>query len=881
MQSIAPSHSFDIRRYPRGIIIVVFVIGLLAGPGFGDVPIYPTEPSGEYLRTWLVCGPFPLETLTDYDSDLVHVPGFETDFLAGHGGEAALDVAEGQVEEWGGTTRAWSRYTSEEEAVSLDEAISTDEYVAGYAYCEIDSPQDQLCMLALGTNDGGRLWLNGEVIWDRAEGRGLTLDDDLIAVNLRQGRNKLLAKIEERGGSWALAVRFLPFDAARLVAKAMPFEVETDRDGRAALKLNHPASAAPDLLQSLHIEVRCQGTPETTVWSGDWTAQQAMPLDGVGPAYGRYMLRLEGAFSGGFPWSAEIPFWAGEKVEHVLFKGGASDYRIVVGAEASESERWAAEELQHWLEEVGGVVLPIQPDTEPLGAHEIVVGYNRHAEQFLGTGIEAPEAIDESFRYQNVGPSIVIWGGRQRGTMYGVHTFLEREMGCRWYSCRASAVPQRERYAFTYVRHGESPGLRVRNVYYHDAFDPIWAARQKINGALGGRDQPGGVEFYWGVHTFYRLVPPSEYFDEHPEYFSLINGARTATNAQLCLTNPDVLAIAVENLRKVMRAQPGALIYSVSHMDWAGHCECEACQVLVDREGSQAGPLLWFVNQVAEQIEEEFPDKFIGTLAYGATQKPCKTLRPRHNVVIRLCSTGCRCHSFQGCSNPYTDGSNMLEEPFYARLQSWAEVAPHLYIWDYIVNFANYLAPFPNFYVLQPNIQAFRDNKAIGVMEQAAGQGPGTEFQELRAYVLAKLLWNPDCDVDELIDEFMVGFYGRSGPFVRRYFDLLHGRVKENTHMPVDVKHSDVLFDGDFLPRAEVLFDQAEAVADSEEVLLRVQTARLGIMNLKCLREPFKARRDGTYDRLCEIVERAGVTHYAEYGVGQRIGFDNRMKPTE
>ena len=868
-------------RHVVGVVVVFAGVLALSGRATCDTPVYRDEPSGDYLRSWLLCGPFPVQEISDDESELVHLPGFETDFLAAHGGEATPSIAEGQVEPFAGGSASWFSYTSDQDAISLDDAVSQVDYQVAYGYCEIESESEQVCILALGTNDGGRLWLNGELIWERMRGRGLALDDDLIAVKLRKGRNRLLAKIEERGGSWGLAVRFLPLNGELLAADAPLFDVTTDRDGVATLEFRHPVSVAEDLFESVAVEVRHQGAPATPVWQGDWTRERTMPLRMLDASYGKYIAHVAAKVRDGYEWTAGISFEAGTRLEHVLFEAGATDYSIVLGSDALESEQWAAQELQHWIEEVGGVTLPIRLDTEPLDVHEIVVGYNAHARALLGTAVEAPEDADESFRFQNVGPAIAIWGGRQRGTMYGVSTFLERELGCRWYSCRVSEAPKRSRYAFTYLRHSESPGLRVRNVYYHDAFDPTWAPRQKINGSLGNRQQPGGVELYWGVHTFYGFVPPGKYFDEHPEYFSLINGERTHTYAQLCLTNPDVLAITVEGLREVMRNSPEYLIYSVSHLDWAGHCECDACQALVDREGSQAGPLLWFVNQVAEQVEEEFPDKFIGTLAYGETQKPPKTICPRQNVVIRLCSTGCRCHSFEGCSNPYTDGENMLEESFLSRLENWSAIAPHLYIWDYIVNFANYMTPFPNFHVLQPNIRAFRDNHAIGVMEQAAGQGPGTEFQELRAYVLAKLLWNPECDVDEIIDDFMAGFYGRSGQYVRAYFDLLHGQITDDTHMPVDVKVSDVLFADPFLAKAEALFDKAEAVADNDAILHRVQRARLSIMNLKCWREPFKAKQDGTYDRFNAIVEREGVTHYAEYGGGRRVVFEKWMASTE
>jgi hypothetical protein len=336
------------------------------------------------------------------------------------------------------------------------------------------------------------------------------------------------------------------------------------------------------------------------------------------------------------------------------------------------------------------------------------------------------------------------------------------------------------------------------------------------------------------------------------------------------LTNPDVVRIATERLKQVMRDNPGNLIYSVSQNDWRNPCQCDKCAAIVEREGSESGPIIWFVNRVAEGIEDEFPDKFVGTLAYSYTRKPCKTLRPRHNVVVRLCSIECCfAHDFLSCPE---------NESFVSDLLGWAAIAPHLYIWDYVVNFDHYTMPYPNFRVLQPNIRTFRDNKALGIMEQAAYQSRGGEFAELRAYVIAKLLWNPECDVEQVINDFMYGYYGRSGQHVRRYFDLLHGRLTPETHIHLGLRPDDPLFSDEFVREAEAILDEAEAVADTEEVRHRVEMARLPIMYLKCMRTPLEAKFDGTYSRFCEIVDREGITHYAERGEPHRRGFHKKVE---
>ena len=467
--------------------------------------------------------------------------------------------------------------------------------------------------------------------------------------------------------------------------------------------------------------------------------------------FAEYRVCAHAVFAGGQEVTTEQSFIAGKHVEHLLFQDGASPYTIVISADASESEQWAAQELQHWLAEMSGVELPIRnqrPDEGPA----IILGYGDSVKAAFPDAPE-PAASDESFRYCNDGPDLLIWGGRDRGTIYGVMSFLEREMGVRFYTPAVTVAPKKDAYAFVLLDHSEKPGVRVRNDFYYEAFDPIWAAHNRINGAMGNRKQPGGVEAYWQVHTFYTLMPPKEFYAEHPEYYSLIDGERVHKDAQLCVTNPDVLRIFTERIKNVMRENPDYLIYSVSQNDWRNPCQCEKCQAIVDREGSQSGPIIWFVNQVAEAVEKEFPDKFIGTLAYSYTRKPCATLKPRHNVVVRFCSIEC-CFA-----HPFTECPENVS--FVEDMEGWAEIAPHIYIWDYVVDFSNYIMPFPNFQVLKPNIQFFRDHNAIGIMEQAAYQSRGGASAELRAYLIAKLLWDPDtCDVEATINDFMYGYYG-------------------------------------------------------------------------------------------------------------------------
>ncbi len=853
----------------RQLFIIIVLTLILQTITFAQ-PIIP-QPiiPGQWLKIWLLCGPIPVKESSDPAESGDHLVGFNTDYLVKSGGEQNLQVKAGNVLKYPAGSAKWKLFTATDSIIDLRKSISRESPVFAYAYTEVVSNEAKVIFISLGTNDGAKLWVNGQNIWDYPQQRGCFPDDDQIPVMLKKGKNTLLLKVEQRGNKWEFCVRFLPFSIARLHEKGDLFTLSSGIDGQAAITSKFVNPVLQQLIHSLDIEIK--NSQNQVVFNEQRTSDFCGKTKLLSDDYQLYNATLTTRLDPRGLIYRKFSFFAGTKKNYPLFSDGKSDYRIALSVNASESEKWAANELQHWIKEISGVELPIQLTDQPYQGPQIVIGYNEVIKE--KTGSVAPADLDESFRYCSSGSDILIYGGRMRGSMYGVMAFLENELGCRWYTTEVSIIPKRKELLFSWLDHSEKPGIRVRNDFYFEAFDPTWAARNRMNGTLGfneSRPQPGGTENYWSVHTFYPLMPPAEFYDKHPEYYSLIEGKRIHERAQLCLTNPDVLKIITERIKKRMRESPEYLIYDVSQNDWHNPCQCDKCQEIVKKEGSESGLMIWFVNQVAEAVEKEFPDKFIGTLAYQYTRTPPKSIRPRNNVVVRLCSIECCfAHDFKSCPE---------NKSFLQDLKNWSALAPHMYIWDYVVNFSHYVMPYPNFRVLQPNIQTLRENNSIGIMEQAAYQSRGGEFSELKAYLISRLLWNPDCDAEKVINDFMYGYYGRAGKFVREYFDLVQNRVTAETHIHLGLNPDDKIFSDDFVNEAMTIFAEAAKVADNDEVLGRVEMASLPVLYLKCNRSPKLAKYDGTYDKFCMIAKREGVTYYAEAGEPHRLSFHRSME---
>jgi len=853
----------------KSLILLVIISLLLRIAAFSQ-PITPQPViPGKWIKSWLLCGPIPIKEPSDPSEMYNHMEGFNTDYLVKAGGEQNPQIKAGDVVKYVKGSVKWQFYASPDSIINLCKAVSKSAPVFAYAYAEVLSNEAKVMLITVGTNDGGKFWVNGLKVWDNAQQRGCVPDDNVIPVVLKKGKNTLLLKVEQWGNRWEFCCRFLPYSVSAMMAKGDLFNISASEDGEPAISSRFSPPVLQQIIHNLKIDIsNAQNSP---VFGEDRKSNFCGPIMLPSSDYQLYHATLDARLSGGGLIWRKFSLFAGKRQNYELFSNGKSSYRIALGSNASESEKWAAKELQHWLKEISGAELPVQQLDQPYEGPQIIVGYNELIK--AKTGAHAPADLDESFRYCNSGSDILIYGGKMRGTMYGVMSYLENELGCRWYTPEVSVIPKRKELTFSWLDQSEKPGIRVRNDFYFEAFDPTWAARNRMNGTLGfneSKPQIGGTENYWAVHTFYPLMPPAEFYANHPEYYSLIDGKRIYDHAQLCLTNPDVLKIIIERIKKRMHDSPEYLIYDVSQNDWHNPCQCDKCQAIVKKEGAESGLIIWFVNQVAEAVEKEFPDKFIGTLAYQYTRTPPKSIHPRNNVVVRLCSIECCfAHDFKSCPQ----NKSFLED-----LKRWSALAPHLYIWDYVVNFSHYVMPYPNFAVLQSNIQTLRDNNSIGIMEQAAYQSRGGEFSELKAYLISRLLWNPDCDVEKVISDFMYGYYGRAGKYIRQYFDLVQGRVSYQTHIHLGLTPEDPIFSDSFVSEACQIFEEALKVADNDEIADRVDMASLPVLYLKCKRTPVLAKYDGTYARFCDIAKRNGVNNYAEAGEPHRLAFHKAVE---
>ena len=518
----------------------------------------------------------------------------------------------------------------------------------------------------------------------------------------------------------------------------------------------------------------------------------------------------------------------------LIADAGESEYGIVISQFASPSEKRGAEELQRFLEKICGVRLPVITNQEPIGEHEIILGDNVRLHQH-GIEIDFEALGDEGFVIKTSPPHLVIAGGKTRGTMYGVYAFLEEHLGCRWFTSKVSHIPMTTRLAIGHIDDRQVPILEYRDVFFHDARNPEWAARNRVNGTWDLPKEYGGkFAFYPFGHSFWTLIPPDEHFESHPEWFSLVDGERTLkgrfTRTQLCLTNEEMTQHAIETVKKWIRENSDAKVISVSQNDGpGGWCECENCRVIEEKEGgAHSAPIIHFVNRIADAIAEQYPDLAIDTFAYSYSRKAPRTLKPRPNVVVRLTTGAC-------CSHMIGDEKCSPNAGLREDIKDWFRLTNRIYIWDYIINFRQYLIPFPNIHILGPNIRFFVENGVRGVFEQGSGGALMADMAPLKAYLSAKLLWNPEYDEEKGTEEFLATYFGKAAAPMKEYIDLLRREVEGRDYHSLHVKPFEPAITAPYLnqevmARARELLNEAEKlVFDDREIHARVKAARMSV----------------------------------------------------
>lgn len=530
-----------------------------------------------------------------------------------------------------------------------------------------------------------------------------------------------------------------------------------------------------------------------------------------------------------------------------------TSYTLVVQEGGAACVRNSANELVEYLEKATGFHME-----EKASDHEIVIGVTDRDTDAVRAARDAVEL--DGYTMLMDGGRLYITGSCDRGTMYGVYDFLEEFVGVRFFAADTTVIIEQESAQIPADYHKlHNPAFDLRDTYWYDMrYKQDFANHSKDNSFYDSStpvpDIGGGVGYAGRfVHTF-----------------SLLTGGTSHTgNVQPCLTDEEVYQTVLSNVRAWLDENPEATIISVSQNDsdaGVGGCQCENCKAINDAEGSEMGSLLTFVNRIANDIKDDYPGVYVDTLAYRYTRTPPKNIRPAENVIIRLCSIEC-------CFTHALSEACIYNTSFRKDIEAWSAICDNLYIWDYTYNAETYFTFFPNFDVLCDNVKFYKEHNVKGVFLEGQQVSVSGEFAELRSYLLAKLLWDPDMTEDEYyahMDEFMQYYYGPGWVKIKEYMQAMTAHaIARNTHVGIFDKGLKMYpftkengkRDLNFGNNMKAYWDEAMEMAQTEEQRAHVEKSSIQAYYL-CSLDGKSSERKANLKKVYELCEKYGIEYY-------------------
>ena len=534
-----------------------------------------------------------------------------------------------------------------------------------------------------------------------------------------------------------------------------------------------------------------------------------------------------------------------------LAKDGKALAVIVGPKNPDRFEKLAVAELQAYLNKMTGASFSVESEESftprEKGPTPIWVGQSKAADE---NGWNRSKLGDEEAVISIKKDQIILTGGARRGTISAAYRFLEDFTGVRWWTLLEETVPNSPDLKVKVGTFVWSPVFTHRYLTVGAYPEGLFSLRNRLtpyfdeNGKYPGNIE-GQMAFNWDLgypaehHSLARYLPTS-LFKEKPSWFATINGSPTSEGHGLNLQNPE----AREYVQKVLRGNirialatareygmPEPRIFTVSAPDNAPNSEDPLTQKVIKDNESEGASTFDFVNAAARSIQKDFPNIQLLTLAYqGARQVP-KRIKMEKNVAVQYCTEEL------DMSVPLSSPNN---EKTLAELQRWRSATDHLWIWEYNASFAygyTYLDmygggsgfPIPNFRSIEERIRYYKSVGVEGVMLQFSGDASTSVYwdnEEMKHWISAKLLEDPEKKYDDLLHEFLNGYYGKASEKIGEYLALLDQQKSQVTFYSELSELSYLKLD--FLKGASDIMDAAQAAAQGDpEIERRVQFFRM------------------------------------------------------
>lgn len=539
-----------------------------------------------------------------------------------------------------------------------------------------------------------------------------------------------------------------------------------------------------------------------------------------------------------------------------LAQGGSVRMRVHVGDQEDIITVQAAADLSDFTAKLAGTTTPERLSTDTALAAEplLVVGRKNAIAKRAFTDADFSGLGDDGFLIRTFGPHILIAGATSRGDMYGVNWFLDHKLGVRWLSPQFTYWPKTPDITLPPLNERQVPRFAFREVLSVEAENKPWRQRNLMSGQSHGPSflpTPNGLDSWnesWATKgtffNFFELLPQKIYQARHPEWYG---------GGQLAMMNKDMRAEMARVVVQKLRALPDyrKVWFSIHDMDWGWDMDPASAAFAAKHGGYPSAPRLDMMIEVANLVRAELPGARLAFNAYHWSFTPPEGMTVPDYILVYPMTIHVN----------YRDALNgQSNQKLGEDLERWNVIAKHVLVWDHITNFAGYLQPTPNILPIGNTVKWLASLDHVeGYMGEGSFNTRGAEFAALRAWMIARLLWDPNQDPWAIVTEFCEKYYGPASPQVLDYIRLMHDKLAAADDVLSEKTTVDMaMFDADFVSHADALFDRAETAAAGTEYAAHVRLARLPVdfVILRRQSDYVRAQKDISFDVLATRTER-------------------------
>lgn len=463
-----------------------------------------------------------------------------------------------------------------------------------------------------------------------------------------------------------------------------------------------------------------------------------------------------------------------------LVKDNKTEYAILIPATMSAETKFAAEELQTLFREATQCTMTIVKDDE-VDEYSSSKKYISLGNTAYAAAVEVkPTAELERYGYsiKTVDKSIFINANTDIGVTFGVYGFLQLQFN---FDCFSDQY-----YIIDKQKDAKLLNFAVRNV---PDLGGIMKPTQFQDGVALRRMGCIEKQDLWiqqstvSVHSALRELPLDAYFAEHSKWYD-------ATKTQICYTargdederNALIQAVADKVIDGCKKSDALKWVYTFGQMDKKVWCTCGPCTQSKVKYGSNCAVQIKFINEVAKKVEEWMEteegkpyarDFTIRYLVYHETvEAPVKyddatgkyvpidesVIPAKHTMpqlapldMDHLCDVESQCN--KGWMKRFEMWHGLLE-------QSETEIAA----FTYYQNYTSSLLYFDSYTNMQNMYKVYAGfNVGWFYEEGSASAIGGTKWDALKGYLVTKLAWNVNLDIETLTEKFFQHYFGDAG----------------------------------------------------------------------------------------------------------------------